>query len=117
MMTPEQAATAERDARSQAAAHALIGERGLGRFATFYEVAEGEMFPNGMESMSGYAVVEDGREFFFWMDWDAERGCPTLGTWKEVTGTSTDTVHGEYAEALAAVGRLEPARDRERAAG
>src|SRR6185436_1409432 len=78
--TPEQAATAERDARSQAAAHALIAERGLGRFATFYEVSEGHMHPDGTESMSGYVVVEDGREFYFWMDWDPELHRPRLGT-------------------------------------
>jgi hypothetical protein len=116
-MNTAQRATEERQMRSLAATHALIAERDLGRFATFLEVAEGEMFPNGMESMSGYVVVEDGREFFFWLDWDSEHGRPRLGTWKEVTEPSAETPRGEYAEALAAVGRLESARDRERAAG
>jgi hypothetical protein len=116
-MNAAQRATEERQARSLAAAHALIAERGLGRFATFLEVDEGEMFPNGMESMSGYVVAEDGREFFFWLDWDAKVGRPTLGTWNEVTERPAREPRGEYAEALASVGRIEPGRDRTRATG
>jgi hypothetical protein len=116
-MTPGQKATAERDAKSAAAVHGLIAERGLGRFATFYEVGEGDFHPDGTESTSGYVVTEDGREFYFWMEWDAQAGRTVLGTWEEVTGEATDSVSGEYAEALAAVGRSEPGRNRARAAG
>lgn len=77
--------TARRDERSMATARELIAERVKRKFATFADVGEGEIFPNGLEATSGHVIVEDGREFYFWMEWDAEHGRPTLGTWIDVT--------------------------------
>jgi hypothetical protein len=103
-MVAKSMSAAERDDRSTKAAHALIAERGLGRFATFDEVSEGERFPDGTESMSGHVVAEDGRVYFFWMDWEAAQGRPTLGTWKEVTDEIATPPTGEYRRARKAVG-------------
>ena len=103
-MVAKSMSAAERDDRSTRAAHALIEKRGLGRFATFDEVGEGESFPDGTESMSGHVVAEDGRVYFFWMDWDAAQGQPTLGTWKEVTDEITTPPTGEYRLARKSIG-------------
>jgi hypothetical protein len=96
--------TARRNERSMAAVRALIAERVPGRFATFHDVGH-EIFPNGLESTSGHVILEDGREFIFWMDWDAERGRPVLGTWEDVTDEPRRTRIGdEEHRARAAVG-------------
>ena len=103
-MVAEQQTTPGRDERGLAAARALIGERGIGRFALFDEVGEGTVFPDGTEDVSGHVIAEDGRVFFFWTAWDAERGRPTLGTWQEVKGEIAGAGSGEYRRARAAVG-------------
>jgi hypothetical protein len=100
----EQQTTPGRDERGLAAARALISNRDIGRFAVFDEVGEGTIFPDGTEDVSGHVVAEDGRVFFFWTDWDAERGQPTLGTWQEVKGEIAGRGSGEYRQARATVG-------------
>src|SRR3954462_12593986 len=74
--------TALRNERSLAAASNLIAQRLSGRFAIFFDVGEGKIFPDGTEDMSGYVVDERGDHYFFWVDWDIDAGSPTLGTWK-----------------------------------
>jgi hypothetical protein len=101
-MVAEQTPTPER--YDMVALRDLIAERVTERFATFDEVGEGEFFPNGTESMSGHVILEDGRVFFFWMDWDAERGGPTLGTWEEVEEDLSNDPSEEYQRAREAAG-------------
>lgn len=94
----------DRDERSMAAARKLIAEKVVGRFATFADVGEGEIFPDGTEATSGHVIVEDGREFYFWMEWDAEHHRPTLGTWVEVENPRSGDTSVEYRRAREAVG-------------
>jgi hypothetical protein len=101
-MVAEQTPTPDR--YDMAALRRLIAERVAGPFAIFDEVGEGEFFPNGTESMSGHVILEDGRVFFWWMDWDAERGRPTLGTWDEVEEDLSHDPSEEYQRARQAAG-------------
>jgi hypothetical protein len=112
-MAAELSPAEDRDERSMAAVHRLIAERVPGRFATFADVGEGDigdgdipaqgLFPDGTEATSGHVILEDGRVFFWWMDWDAEQGRPVLGTWVEVQDDPSDTTW-EYRRARKAVG-------------
>ena len=74
--------TPDRDERSLAAVSAALVERGIGRHAIFWDVGEGEEFPDGTESMSGNVIDADGHVYFFWTDWDAARNGPTFGIWR-----------------------------------
>ncbi len=94
----------DRDERSLAAVSALLVERGIGRHAIFWDVGEGEEFPDGTESMSGYVIDAEGRVHFFWTDWDAARGGPTFGTWRSVEPAGDWLKSREYRGARAAVG-------------
>ena len=74
----------DRDERAMSAVATLLTERGMGRHATFFDVGEGEEIPDGTESTSGFVIDAEGRVYFFWTDWDADRGGPTFGTWRRV---------------------------------
>jgi hypothetical protein len=111
-LTPEQiaagqAATALRDERSLAATSNLIAQRLPGRFAIFYDVGEGKIFPDGTEDLSGCVVDERGDHYFFWVDWDADAGQPILGTWERDEANPRDAASAEYRHARALVG-LQP---------
>ena len=103
----------DRDERALAAVEALLAERGIGRHATFWDVGEGEDFPDGTESMSGNVIDSEGRVYFFWTDWDAVRGRPKFGIWREEQASEKWLVSKEYRAARAAVG-LDADRERER---
>ena len=103
-MATVRTAASDRDERSLAAVSALLIERGVGRHAIFWDVGEGEIFPDGTESMSGNVIDSDGRVYFFWTDWDAARGGPTFGTWRPVAPADDWSRSGEYRAARAAVG-------------
>ncbi len=94
----------DRDERALAAVEVLLAERGIGRHATFWEVGEGEEFPDGTESMSGNVIDIQGRVYFFWTDWDVEHGRPFLSTWVEVAAEPAWSTSDEYLDACAAVG-------------
>ena len=64
-MVTAQAQTPDHGERAMLFIDALLAERGLGRYATFSEVGEGEEFPDGTESMSGFVIDEAGRVHFF----------------------------------------------------
>lgn len=96
--------TPDRYERAMTAIDALLAERGLGRYATFSEVGEGEQFPDGTESMSGFVIDEAGCVHFFWTDWDEDRGRPTFGIWRAETPSDAWLSSGEYRAARASVG-------------
>jgi len=104
MISDQQQVSADRDERSLAAVAELLAERGIGRHGIFSDVGEGEMFPDGTESMSGHVIDADGRVFFFWTDWDAERGRPTFETWEPVTPSDDWLDSEEYRAARATAG-------------
>ena len=94
----------DRDERSLAAVSALLAERGIGRHAIFWDVGEGEEFPDGTESMSGNVIDAEGRVYFFWTDWDAERNGPAFGIWRREEPEEHWLESKEYRGARAAVG-------------
>lgn len=98
----------DRFERSVAAIEVLLGERDIGRHALFHEVNEGTAFPDGTEAMSGHVIDERGRTYFFWTDWDRERGRPVLSTWVEVDAEAAWSESDEYLDARAAVGLPPP---------
>ena len=95
----------DRIERAMAAVRELIADRVTGRFATFGEVDEGIMFPDGTEDMSGHVITEDGRLFVFWTAWDDVRARPTFATWEEVEDAVPPThLSAEERQARTAVG-------------
>ena len=62
------------------------------------------MFPDGTESMSGNVIDAQGRVYFFWTDWDAERQGPKLGIWRKEEPEEHWLESREYRDARAAVG-------------
>ena len=94
----------DRDERSLAAVSELLVERGIRRHAIFWDVGEGEMFPDGTESMSGNVIDAEGRVYFFWTDWDAERNGPAFGIWRREEPEEHWLESREYRDARAAVG-------------
>ena len=82
----------------------LIREKGLRRYGLFYVTGEGEAFPDGTESASGYVVDSHGRVFFFWLGWDHGRGLPCLVQWDEADQATTDRSDPEYRQACEAAG-------------
>jgi len=107
-VTAEPVRAPDRFAGAIAAVHALIGERGVGRHALFGEVNEGTLFPDGTESMSGHVVDEQGRTYFFWTDWDAERQGPVFAIWRHVTPEASWVTDREYLDAQHALGLDRP---------
>lgn len=93
----------DRFERSVAAIHALIADLGIGRHALFYEVGEGEAFPDGSESMSGHVIDARGRIFLFWTGWDAGRSRPVFTAWEQVELEPRMAASAEYREAVARV--------------
>lgn len=61
----------------------LLHDRGLRRFGLFGLNSEGHGFPGG-ESASGHVIDEQGRIYFFWMDWDEKQGEPALTIWQPI---------------------------------
>jgi hypothetical protein len=57
---------------------ALLRERGVGRHALFLTSREGTPLPDGLESVSGFALDVHGRVHAFWLTWDAEADALTL---------------------------------------
>ena len=107
-MVAEPQPTPDRFERSLDAIRRLLDERGFGQYAIFHEVNEGTAFPDGTEAMSGHVVDELGHAYFFWTDWDVERGRPVLSTWVEVTAEPAWLKSEEYLQARAAVGLDSP---------
>jgi hypothetical protein len=105
-MAAEPAAEDDRDERALAAARDLIAERIVGRFAIFWDVGEGTMFPDGTEDMSGHVIDEQGRIYIFWTEWDASRNRPMFGTWKQIEGKLSNETATEYRRAREAVGLI-----------
>ena len=103
-MTAARAPLPDRYERSLAAIEALLPERVIGRHATFFEVGEGEEFPDGTESMSGSVIDSTGQVYSFWTDWDAARGGPTFDIWRRVEPPLDWSEDDEYRAARAAVG-------------
>jgi len=56
----------------------LLRGRGIGRHALFLTAREGTMLPNGLESVSGFALDRRGEVHGFWLAWDADADAPTL---------------------------------------
>ena len=83
---------------------ALVVERLAKPFALFFVTPEGEDFPDGTMSESGFAIDHDGRIFAFWTTWDAERGGPMLETWEQVEAEQLWLDDAEYRHAREAVG-------------
>jgi len=55
----------------------LFEQHGIkGRWAEFAGSNEGKALPGGLESESGKILIEDGRIFSFWLDWDTEKTAP-----------------------------------------
>jgi hypothetical protein len=100
-LTPEQQRLRDRLLR-------LIEAKIPERFATFGGSSEGLLMPDGTEEVSGFVIDEQGRVFFFWMDWDRRMKAPALGTWKQVDPEPHWAESREYQRARAAVG-LDPA--------
>ena len=94
----------DRDERALAAVSELLTELGIERHAIFWDVGEGEEFPDGTESMSGNVIDFEGRVYFFWTDWDAERGGPKFGIWRRDEPRDNWLEDGEYRAARVAVG-------------
>jgi hypothetical protein len=90
----------------------LVAARGVGRYASFWEVGEGTFLPDGTEDLSGYVVDEHGRVFFFWTAWDAERDEPAFETWRQVEPEPHWADSEEYREARAVVGLDAPSPTR-----
>jgi hypothetical protein len=88
----------------------LIRGRGLARFGIFHASGEGRMLPDGSESGSGYVIDENGRHYFYWLDWDVARARLALTRWEELdSGEFADLQDDpEYGRARADVG-LAPA--------
>ncbi len=86
------------------ALHQLLAARGLVRYELFGVVGEGREMPNGLEEESGYALLPDGRVFFFWTGWDAERRAPILKYWDEATPGPDWTDDQEYVRARERLG-------------
>jgi hypothetical protein len=62
----------------------LIRERGLRRYGLFLVSGEGRILPDGSENASGYVVDQDGRVFFFALDWDAGLRRVSFTQWEQV---------------------------------
>jgi hypothetical protein len=56
----------------------LLRARGIRKHALFLTAREGTLLPNGLESVSGFALDASGRVHAFWLDWDAEAGATIL---------------------------------------
>jgi hypothetical protein len=82
----------------------LIGQQVQGRYALFFNVGEGTVFPDGTEDESGYVLDEWGRVFSFWTGWDAGRGTVTLEEWKQVEVEPHWEKIGEYRRAREQLG-------------
>ncbi len=93
------------DPRGRASLDALIRAKGLKRWAYFFTTGEGTFFPDGSEECSGNVVDEQGRVFFFWTAWDAERGIPKLRIWEREDPEPRWAESAEYHRARAAVGQ------------
>ncbi len=63
---------------------ALLRRRGVRRHALFLTQREGAMLPNGLESLSGFALDGHGRVYGFWLAWDADADTPTLAPYYPV---------------------------------
>ncbi len=100
-LTPEQE-------RQRDLLYGLVQTKLPGRHAFFFTSVEGLFMPDGTEEVSGYVIDEQGCVFSFWMDWDARRGAPALGTWKKVEPQPHWVRSREYRQAREAVG-LAPA--------
>ncbi len=90
--------------RGAANLEALIAERIVGPYALFFVTPEGEAFPDGSESESGFAIDQAGRVFAFWTGWDAERGEAVLESWEQDEPEPFWTDSAEYRQARLAVG-------------
>jgi hypothetical protein len=62
----------------------LVKAKGHARFELFLTQREGIDLPNGMEAVSGFVLVADGRVFGFWLGWDAPDNVPALEPWYAV---------------------------------
>lgn len=86
---------------------ALVAERIVGPFALFFVTPEGEEFPDGSESESGFAIDQAGRVFAFWTGWDAERAEAVLESWEQVEPEPFWSDIAEYRWVRAEVGLSE----------
>jgi 2-keto-myo-inositol isomerase len=62
----------------------LLGERGVGRRSLFLTQREGIELPDGVEAVSGFALVDGGDVYGFWLGWDAEGQDYTLAPFYRV---------------------------------
>jgi hypothetical protein len=84
---------------------ALLRARGVGRHALFLTAREGTMLPNGLESVSGFALDRRGRVHGFWLSWDADTDAPTLAPFYAVEQpTEAFADDAEYHAARRALG-------------
>ena len=86
----------------------LVRGRGLERHALFGVVGEGREMPSGLEEVSGYALASDGRVYFFWTGWDAERMAETLRIWEQATPDASWADDSEYVAAQKKLGLRTP---------
>ena len=70
------------DAEHMALIHALLTERGLGRYGLFAFSGEGTITPDGYEETSGYALSSTGQAYFFWTGWDEAAQRTTFDIWQ-----------------------------------
>jgi hypothetical protein len=94
----------ERDERQREALHQLLDEKGLGRYATFFETGEGRLLPGGLEKTTGYVIDAEGNAHWFVLDWDAARRVIALTDFKPVSAKSSWNDIAEYRRARSAVG-------------
>lgn len=55
----------------------LLLEAGItNKFEVVSLAGEGKELPNGIESESGWILLDDGRAFMYWLDWDENKTAP-----------------------------------------
>ena len=55
----------------------LLSEQGIQeKFEPFDTTSEGKVMPGGGVNESGYVLLENGRIFAFWLNWDPEKLAP-----------------------------------------
>ncbi len=58
----------------------LLAEKGITRYVIFEVVEEAsKVLPGRIYPVSGLVLIDNGRVFSYWLDWNADKGDYTLG--------------------------------------
>ena len=70
----------EMERKTRSIIHRLLAEKGITRYVIFDVVEEAsKVLPGRIYPVSGLVLIDDGRVFGYWLDWNADKGDYTLG--------------------------------------